>query len=223
MATSVAETQSSLKSFLGGHPGIKYIPPTSPDFSSVSATHNRSYTSVPVAVVRPQTAEHVATLVSYCAANGIKFTVRVGGNNIYGLSKAQDALMIDLRDINYSNVNGSRTSVSVGGGILQTKLVKDLADQGLVTPTGTVGYLGMVGWSIFGGYGALALKYGLGLDNILGAKIVNAKGEVVVADAELLKGIRGAGGALGVIVELTVKVYPLKRVSCHWLFQPICN
>ena len=216
MATSLDKTQSSFKSFLGGHPGIKYIPPTSPDFSSISAIHNKSYPSVPLAVVRPQTAEHVATLVSYCTSNGIKFTVRVGGNNIYGLSRAQDALMIDLRDISYSKVDESRTSVSVGGGILLTKLIKDLANQGLVTPTGTIGYLGLVGWSIFGGYGALALKYGLGLDNILEAKIVNAKGEVVVADVDLLKGIRGAGGALGVIVELTVKVYPLKLVSCHW-------
>ena len=35
----------------------------------------------------------------------------------------------------------------------------------------------------------------------------------VDADEELLKGIRGGGGIFGVIVELTVKVYPLKEVS----------
>jgi hypothetical protein len=35
----------------------------------------------------------------------------------------------------------------------------------------------------------------------------------VDADREKLKGIRGAGGNFGVIVELTIKVYPLKNVG----------
>lgn len=46
----------------------------------------------------------------------------------------------------------------------------------------------------------------------MGAKIVNPKGELVEAGEELLQGIRGGGGIFGVIVELTIKVYPLKEV-----------
>lgn len=204
---------SSLQGFLDGHPEIKYIPRTSPEFSSVSSMFNRRFTAVPLAVVRPQTAEHVAALVSYCTANAVTFTIRVGGNNIYGLSKEQDVLMIDLRDINYTKIDESRTSVSFGGGILQSKVIKDLSEQGLVTPTGSIQFLGFVGWTSYGGYGPLTHKYGLGLDNIIGAKMVNAKGEIVTVDRELLKGIRGAGGAFGVIVELTVRVYPLTKAS----------
>lgn len=65
--------------------------------------------------------------------------------------------------------------------------------------------------------GPFSNNYGLGADQIVAAKIVNAKGELVDADAELLEGIRGGGGISGVIVELTIKVYPLKEVSpsCH--------
>jgi FAD/FMN-containing dehydrogenase len=55
--------------------------------------------------------------------------------------------------------------------------------------------------------------YGLGVDQIVGAKIVNAKGELVEANDEMLKGIRGGGGIFGVIAELAIKVYPLKEVS----------
>ncbi|KAJ2976933.1 hypothetical protein NUW58_g7963 [Xylaria curta] len=36
--------------------------------------------------------------------------------------------------------------------------------------------------------------------------------ELVEADAELLSGIRGGGGIFGVIVELTIKIYPLKEL-----------
>lgn len=94
-----------------------------------------------------------------------------------------------------------------------SNLLRELSKDGLVTPTGTLSFLGLVGWNTYGGYGPIMSRYGLGVDNILAAKVVNAKGEVVVANKELLKGIRGAGGALGVIVELTVKVYPLGQVS----------
>lgn len=51
------------------------------------------------------------------------------------------------------------------------------------------------------------------MDQIVGAKLVTSKGELIDAPDELLKGIRGAGTIFGVIVELTIKVYPLKEVS----------
>ncbi len=64
-----------------------------------------------------------------------------------------------------------------------------------------------------GGYGWLASRFGLGVDQILRARVVTSRGDIIEADAELLKGIRGAGGDFGVIVELSIKVYPLEKVS----------
>lgn len=55
--------------------------------------------------------------------------------------------------------------------------------------------------------------YGLGVDQILGATVVNYKGELIEADEDLLKGIRGGGGNLGIIVALKVKIYPFDSVS----------
>jgi FAD/FMN-containing dehydrogenase len=52
------------------------------------------------------------------------------------------------------------------------------------------------------------------VDNIVGAKIVDSEGMLLDTDdhPNLLKGIRGAGGAFGVIVELRVKVYHVESV-----------
>lgn len=214
MASSLDAKRDALGNFLQAYSDIKYVKPTDPDFSSLRAIYNRSFTTVPLAITRPQTADEVAALVAFCTTNAIQFTVRSGGNNLFGLSCVQDALMIDLRDIDYIKVDEGKSSVTVGGGILQAKVARELSKEGLITPLGSIGFVGFVGWSIYGGYGPLSSKYGLGLDNILAAKIVDRNGEVVVADKELLKGIRGAGGAFGVIVELTVKAYPLDQVSC---------
>ena len=59
----------------------------------------------------------------------------------------------------------------------------------------------------------MSASHGLGADQIVGARLVDARGDLVDADEDLLQGIRGGGGIFGVIVELTVKVYPLKEVS----------
>lgn len=79
--------------------------------------------------------------------------------------------------------------------------------------SGIIGTVGYVGWAALGGYGPFGPQYGLGLDQIVGAKVVNAEGKIVTADARMLKGIRGACGNFGVIVEVTVKVYPLPKVA----------
>ena len=39
---------------------------------------------------------------------------------------------------------------------------------------------------------------------------MNAAGEVVDVDADLLEGIRGMGGNLGIIILLTVRAYPTR-------------
>lgn len=79
--------------------------------------------------------------------------------------------------------------------------------------SGSIASVGYVGWSTNGGYGPFSSLHGLGVDQIMGAKLVNYEGDLVEADEELLKGIRGAGQIFGVIVELTIKVFPLNEVS----------
>ena len=66
---------------------------------------------------------------------------------------------------------------------------------------------------MYGGYGPFSPHWGLGVDQIVGATIVDPNGDIVKADEALLEGIRGAGGLFGVIIDLTVKVYPLTSVS----------
>jgi FAD/FMN-containing dehydrogenase len=56
-------------------------------------------------------------------------------------------------------------------------------------------------------------NYGLGVDQILGAKVVNSEGRIIEADEKMLQVIRGGGGALGVIVAMTIKTYPLDKVD----------
>jgi FAD/FMN-containing dehydrogenase len=62
--------------------------------------------------------------------------------------------------------------------------------------------------------------YGLGVDQIISAKIITADGKIHDADSELLWGIKGAGGAFGVVTEAKFKTYSLpKMLGGAVLFQ----
>ncbi|KAF2969151.1 hypothetical protein GQX73_g4413 [Xylaria multiplex] len=194
------------------HPGLPIIVPSDPNFEATRACFIKRDADVPFAIARPQNAEHVQALIQYCTKNGVDFVVRSGGHDCAGRSQVAGALSIDLRDIKYVNISADEKTASVGGGIIFRDLVGALDAKGLITPVGTVASVGYVGWATLGGYGPFSTSHGLGVDQIVGAKVVNAKGELVEADAELLHGIRGGGGIFGVIVELTIKVYPLKEL-----------
>ncbi|KLP10121.1 related to 6-hydroxy-D-nicotine oxidase [Fusarium fujikuroi] len=163
-------------------------------------------------VVRPQSGDEVALIVQFCLEHNVEFSVRGGGHDCASRTLVDGALVIDMRDIKHVVTSEDKNSARVGGGILSGDLAKALVKEGLSTPTGTVASVGYTGWATLGGYGPLTSHYGLGVDQIIGAKIVNARGEVEDANEELLFGIRGGGGSLGVIVELTIKVYPVNKI-----------
>jgi len=203
---------TSLADFFEEHPSIKHYSADSSEYESLKSAFVTPSPN-PSVIARPQTAEEVASLVGYCASNDTPFVVRSGGHDLQGRSAKPDMLQIDMREIHYVHVASDRKSALIGGGILHAKLLEELAVHQLVAATGTVGTVGYVGWATLGGYGPLAPSLGLGADQILGAKVVNAEGKVVEADEKLLECLRGGGGCLGVVTELTIKIYPTQEVS----------
>ncbi|KAF6824818.1 d-lactate dehydrogenase [Colletotrichum musicola] len=202
---------TTLEEFLGEHPSIKTVAPSDASFDSIRETYVVT-SSVPSLIVRPQSEDDVAALISHCAATSTPFVIRTGGHDLASRSTIDGVLQIDLRDIKHVRVSDDRKTARLGGGVLLAPLLEALEKEGLMTPTGTVGSVGYVGWATFGGYGPFVPSLGLGCDQIVGARIVLASGEVVDADEELLRGVRGAGPALGVIVEIEIKVYPKQEI-----------
>jgi FAD/FMN-containing dehydrogenase len=203
---------SSLEIFLESYPTVKYIQPSSPDYSSARTIFISSNRDTPLAIVQPQSPSDVAALVKYAKSQSIPFTLRCGGHNLEGRSVAQGALLIDLRALTDVSISPDRKSATVQGGIILEELGTKLSAEGLCTPIGATPTVGYVGWALYGGYGSFSSKWGLGVDQILGATVINPDGEIITADESLLEGIRGAGGLFGVIIDLTIKVYPFASV-----------
>ncbi|KAF5597876.1 6-hydroxy-D-nicotine oxidase [Fusarium pseudocircinatum] len=200
--------------FIAGHPNIKFTFLSDAAWADITKCFIKTSSS-PSIVARPKDASHVQELVRFCVSYSIDFVVRSGGHDCTGRSQVNGALTIDMRDIKSVNISEDKTTAEIGGGIITRELTKALDAEGLITPTkirapnASVGY---VGWSTLGGYSPLSNKYGLGVDQVIGAKYVNAEGALIEAGEEELKAMRGGGGCLGIITEMTIKVYSLNEI-----------
>ncbi|CAK7205385.1 hypothetical protein SEUCBS139899_008155 [Sporothrix eucalyptigena] len=201
-----------LEALLHQHPHIQYASPLSSGYAELREAYILGTEAKPLTIIRPQNAEDVALLVSYAVAERIPLTVRGGGHDLFGRCFATGAIAIDMRDIRSVHITADKKTATIGGGILATDLAGELGRHKLATAVGSAPTVGWVGWATHGGYGPFAANYGLGLDQILGATLVNSKGEIVEADELMLATIRGGGGSIGVIIDVTIKVYPLSKI-----------
>ncbi|KAM0540821.1 hypothetical protein ACHAPJ_013491 [Fusarium lateritium] len=207
-STTVEHPQSFWDSL---SPGIEVILPTDERWIILKAVYNKA-TPQTSAIIRPQNASHVQEIVRACVSHGTDFTVRSGGHDVMGRSQIKNGVTIDLRSIDHVQISKETKTAKIGGGILTRELTRALGKADLVTPTGPIASIGYVGWATLGGYGPLSGRYGLGVDQITSAQYVNCDGDLINADEETLKCFRGGGGCVGIITELTINVYPLKKI-----------
>jgi hypothetical protein len=82
----------------------------------------------------------------------------------------------------------------------------------------------MAGFILGGGYGALIGRFGVALDNLLGATVVLADGRVLVANCdneeELFWALRGGGGNFGVVAAMRHHLHILPSVRSGMLIYP---
>ena len=85
--------------------------------------------------------------------------------------------------------------------------------------------VGVVGYTLGGGFGWLGRKYGLAADSVRFFEVVTADGRLLRAgeteNSDLFWGLRGGGGSLGIITGMEIKLYPVSTVYGGNLIYPI--
>ncbi|KAE9379099.1 FAD-binding domain-containing protein [Stipitochalara longipes BDJ] len=204
-------------------PALKIYTPSHPSFKIINTYFNLSLTACPFAITRPTTALQISQILSFTKLHSLPFTIRSGGHDSYGRSAVSGSLIIDVRELDEIVLSFNNNSVRIGGGVISDNLTKFLAPHGMVAVQGGCSSVGYTNWAACGGYGTLNGRFGMGCDQIVGARVVNCYGEVIEADEEMLWGLRGGGCALGVVVSLDVKVYRLQKMLAGLVAFPIAG
>lgn len=124
--------------------------------------------------------------------------------------------MIDLSHMKRVDVDDEASVAMIQGGTTAVDVTSAAAPYGLVAATGNCGTVGIVGLTLGGGYGPLTPRYGLALDNLLGAEVVLADARLVYCDErenpDLFWALRGGGGNFGVVTSMRVRLHPVREV-----------
>jgi FAD/FMN-containing dehydrogenase len=123
--------------------------------------------------------------------------------------------MIDLSLFRDVYVDPFAQTARVTGGSLLRRVDHESMAFGLVAPMGTVSHTGVGGLVTGGGFGRLARRYGLSIDNLLGVDVVTADGELRRATPEmnpdLFWGVRGGGGNFGIVTSFEFRLHSMQR------------
>jgi hypothetical protein len=177
--------------------------------------HNASIDKHPALIVQPTGPADIGSAVDFARENNLIVAVKCGGHSYGGKSTCDGGMLIDLSSFRSARVDPVARSAHVTGGSLLGQLDHESMALGLVTTAGTVSHTGVGGLATAGGFGRLARRYGLALDNIRSVEVVSADGRLRRASAEenpdLFWAVRGGGGNFGVVTNFEFQLHPMER------------
>ncbi|HDR28186.1 FAD-binding oxidoreductase [Rhodovulum sp.] len=172
----------------------------------------------PEAVVYPETTEEVAAIVRACAAHGCPLTAWGAGSSLEGHALAvKGGISVDFTRMNrVLKVNPGDMDAVVQPGVTREALNVGLRATGLFFPVDPGANATLGGMASTRASGTTAVRYGTMRENVLGLQVVLADGRVIrtgtrarksAAGYDLTGLFVGAEGTLGLMTELTVKLY----------------
>ncbi len=174
------------------------ILPGDPEYARARRVYNAMIDRYPAAVLRCRDVADVVAGVRFARDHGLDLAVRGGGHNAAGLGVWDEALVLDLSPMRSTTVDPAAGTVRVDGGCTWGDVDHATVAFGMATPSGFLASTGVGGLTLGGGIGYLTRRFGLTVDNLLGADVVLADGSLVRADAEshpdLFWALRGGGG-----------------------------
>ncbi|MEV8144236.1 FAD-linked oxidase C-terminal domain-containing protein [Specibacter sp. NPDC078709] len=188
--------------------------------------HDRSHLpwEAPMAVVHCTSTGDVSEALAICSRHGVAAVPIAAGTGLEGgANSTADSICLDLSGMDkILRIGSADLDAIVQAGVMKSALNAALAGHGLTFPVGPGVDASVGGMASTGASGTTAVRYGTMKENVLGLTVVLADGTIIktggrarksAAGYDLTHLFIGAEGTLGVLTEVTLRVYGIPEAA----------
>lgn len=176
----------------------------------------------PTVIVVARNVKDVIAGVQFAAEAGLGVSIQSTGHGIQ--QPADNALLIITSQMTNVELDAKAQTAKAEAGTMWKHVVEAGAPFGLAPLLGSAPHVGVMGYTLGGGIGWLARRYGLAVDSVIALDIVTPDGTLRHASAtensDLFWGVRGGGGNFGVVTSIEFKLYPVASIYGGQLMYP---
>jgi FAD/FMN-containing dehydrogenase len=213
---------SALNSLRSGLRGIAHAPGEE-GYDEGCEAFNLNAHQRPAVVVIAKGAPDVVASVRFAREHGLGVGVLATGHGV--ASPCDGGVLLNTSNLRGVRVDPAGRTARVEPGTLWSDVSTEAQRHGLAGLMGSSSGVGVVGYTMGGGFGWLGRKYGFNADSVREADVVSAEGELLKAsahqNADLFWGLKGGGGNFGIVTSLNFSLYPVTDIYGGNLFYPM--
>lgn len=188
--------------------GSAYLPGDE-GFAEAQAGWNLLVQHQPAVVITAKTESDVQAAIRFANEFNLPIAVQATGHGQF--KTCIGGLLLNISQLTDVQVDPQTKSAKIGGGTQWARVIEATQPYNLIPISGSSPTVGVVGYTVGGGYGILSRKYGLGVDQVISFRLVDPNGDIKTVssedNADLFWAILGGGASFGVITQVELQLH----------------
>ncbi len=219
--TTAQDTTTSVAELAAAVAGPVLLPGDD-GYAEEVAPFNLAYAVDPAVVVGATGTDDVAAAVRWAARVGRRVSVQATGHGL--LADLTGTVLVSTRRMTGVAVDPATRTARVQAGVRWDQVIEAAAPFGLAPLNGSSSLVGVVGYTLGGGHGPMARRFGFAADHVRRFTLVTADGAVrdvtATSDPDLFWAVRGGKVGFGIVTELEFALMPVARFYGGSIFFP---